>query len=306
MEDDLRARETPSSTALSSAQTEKTRLEIAALRRPWWQHPAFLATLAPTVLAVVALMLGVVTGYFDLEAKRLDLEKKTLAYDVRMFKAEKDSLEAQMRQIQAALSRSVEATTRFQATAESLEHRNSFLSSENARLTGIRDGLARDVALSRAKGVELVGLEGPIVRAASIGSAEGLGVARGIAVTISGFGFGDEVGRVYLRSTVLNYSESNGHVGFASVHCDGAPILPNEIEMWTSGLILISLDAQRLGDFQKGGTSGEIAAPRAGRSTERNVSGEMRYFEAMVQSTSGQHSPWAVVQGEMEPGDPGG
>jgi hypothetical protein len=66
---------------------EKLAAEIRELNRPWWQKAGYLGVLAPSTLALVTLLIGVYTGFF---------EKKRLENDIKQLKTEKENSEAQI------------------------------------------------------------------------------------------------------------------------------------------------------------------------------------------------------------------
>lgn len=65
---------------------EKLELEIAALKKPWWQTPAYLAAIFPTVLALASVLVAWSSGLLD--AKRSELEARRLKLEVEIDRFE--------------------------------------------------------------------------------------------------------------------------------------------------------------------------------------------------------------------------
>src|SRR5687767_2687642 len=57
---------------------EKLQLEIAELSRAWWKKPAYIGAALPTILALMTIVYGFVTGYFQSEFRRLQNDKAVL------------------------------------------------------------------------------------------------------------------------------------------------------------------------------------------------------------------------------------
>jgi hypothetical protein len=71
---------------------KKLALEIADLERPWWKRPTYILAALPTFLAVVALSVGFLNGFFSAQLTKLENQKHDLQVKVEEFEAEKDEL----------------------------------------------------------------------------------------------------------------------------------------------------------------------------------------------------------------------
>ncbi len=70
----------------------KLSLEIRELARPWWRKFSSYAALFPSILALIALIITLRTGYFDQERARFNAEKAELSFQIRVLNYTKDSL----------------------------------------------------------------------------------------------------------------------------------------------------------------------------------------------------------------------
>jgi hypothetical protein len=80
--------ETPSGTQTSTKdhlESEKLRLEIATLRRAWWQSPTLAATL---VASLVTICLSWAAGLFDLRRDQITLETNRARFERDQLKLE--------------------------------------------------------------------------------------------------------------------------------------------------------------------------------------------------------------------------
>jgi hypothetical protein len=67
-------------------QLKKLALEIAELERSWWKRPAYILGALPTLLAVVALSVGFVNGYFSAQLTRLENQRHDLEAQVKSLR----------------------------------------------------------------------------------------------------------------------------------------------------------------------------------------------------------------------------
>jgi hypothetical protein len=89
----------------------KLQLEIAELERPWWRKPPSLALFLPLVAALLSIIVGWRTGFFDnqrlvLEAQRHDLASQTreLRLEERGLQGKKAELTEQVKQLETTLA----------------------------------------------------------------------------------------------------------------------------------------------------------------------------------------------------------
>ncbi len=112
-----------------SLSRQKARLEIQEMARPWWQRPAYVAALMPTLLALCGLSWGFLSGYFQRENQLLELKKQNLVRDESDLKrsiADLKDRESQLLRERLAAQHEFEAdrqrlTAERQALAEQLE-----------------------------------------------------------------------------------------------------------------------------------------------------------------------------------------
>jgi len=88
---------------LTKEELERIKLqkEIQALERPWYQKPAYLATLIPITLAVLTFFGAILSGYFD--GERLRLKNEVEAYN--------DSIQVAMNSLQHFRSHLAKSTS---------------------------------------------------------------------------------------------------------------------------------------------------------------------------------------------------
>lgn len=71
-------------------ETEKLRYELRELQRPWWQR--HIVALVTAVVTILGSAYAVMSGFFDLESKRLEVNKALLQQDIAAFTMVRDSL----------------------------------------------------------------------------------------------------------------------------------------------------------------------------------------------------------------------
>lgn len=84
----------------------KLRSEIQEKNKPWAIRN--LAILIPSLIGFGTILTGIFTGYFNVEAKRLEIQKHDLVQDVQAFTEKKDSLNKkniELEQSQAILAK---------------------------------------------------------------------------------------------------------------------------------------------------------------------------------------------------------
>jgi len=97
---------------------EKLHLEIAQLRKPWWRKVGTYATLVPIMIAIVAMIQGLRSGFFDRQAQILELRERQLRIDVSVLERARDSISTLIE-----TARAVRARTRL--TTEDLRRTRS-------------------------------------------------------------------------------------------------------------------------------------------------------------------------------------
>jgi hypothetical protein len=74
---------------------KKLSLEIAELERPWWKRPSYILAALPTLLALTALSVGFLNGYFSASLTKLDNQKHDLQAEIKQFEETRKTLVAQ-------------------------------------------------------------------------------------------------------------------------------------------------------------------------------------------------------------------
>src|SRR5438067_5414016 len=87
-----------------SLQRKKLALEIAELERPWWKRPGYILAALPTLLATVALSVGVFNGFFSAQLTKLENQRHDLQAEVKEFETKRTSLSSQNQELQTAIS----------------------------------------------------------------------------------------------------------------------------------------------------------------------------------------------------------
>src|SRR5262249_17469768 len=82
----------------------KLALEIADLERRWWQRPVYILSALPTLLAIFALSVGFLNGFFSAQLTKLDNQKHDLEGEIREFERTRDDLRAQIEKARADLA----------------------------------------------------------------------------------------------------------------------------------------------------------------------------------------------------------
>jgi len=82
---------------------KKLRLEIADLERPWWKRPSYILAALPTLLAVVALSIGFLNGFFSAQLTKLENQRHDLQAEIRQFEDTRHTLVSQNEELQREL-----------------------------------------------------------------------------------------------------------------------------------------------------------------------------------------------------------
>src|SRR6266404_1210224 len=103
---------------------KKLALEIADMERAWWKRPTYILAALPTLLAVVALSVGFLNGFFSAQLTKLDNQKHDLEAQIREFQGTRNALTTENEKLrqefaskQEKLKRVVETAGRLNDTA---------------------------------------------------------------------------------------------------------------------------------------------------------------------------------------------
>lgn len=75
-----------------SLQLKKLTLEIAEMERLWWKRPTYILAALPTLLAIIALSIGFLNGFFSAQLTKLDNQKHDLEAQIREFQGTRNAL----------------------------------------------------------------------------------------------------------------------------------------------------------------------------------------------------------------------
>lgn len=87
-----------------SLQLRKLALEIAELERPWWKRPTYILAALPTLLAVVALTVGFLNGFFSAQLTKLENQRHDIESQIREFEGTRNTLVTQNQKLQNDIS----------------------------------------------------------------------------------------------------------------------------------------------------------------------------------------------------------
>ena len=99
---------------------KKLGLEIVELERPWWKRPAYILAALPTLLAVMALSVGFLNGFFSAQLTKLENQKHDLEAQVKLVGEERTALEAKTKKLADDYLKMNEALVK----AQKLQRRN--------------------------------------------------------------------------------------------------------------------------------------------------------------------------------------
>ena len=86
-----------------SLELKKLTLEIAELERPWWKRPAYILAALPTLLAMIALSVGFINGYFSAQLTKLENQRHDIEAQVKEFESRRDVLNSELAQVKLRL-----------------------------------------------------------------------------------------------------------------------------------------------------------------------------------------------------------
>ena len=114
-------------------QLKKLSLEIAELERPWWKRPNYILAALPTLLAIAALSVGFLNGFFSAQLTKLENQRHDLEAQIKDFEAKRDGLYKEYDDAKRDLdsTKAELEALRLRATPSELER--TFLARELAR-----------------------------------------------------------------------------------------------------------------------------------------------------------------------------
>lgn len=112
----------------------KLNLEVRDLSLAWWKRPSYLASLASVTAAVLGVLWGISTGFFDVSRRELDVRRRELLMDTAELRSLKDRMSVEfMRQ-----------KKRQETEIALLTRREHELSSQLTKVAESRDRTQRD------------------------------------------------------------------------------------------------------------------------------------------------------------------
>lgn len=82
-----------------SLQRKKLALEIAEMERRWWKRPTYILAALPTLLAVVALSVGFLNGFFSAQLTKLENQRHDLEAQIKEFETKRDALNVENKKL---------------------------------------------------------------------------------------------------------------------------------------------------------------------------------------------------------------
>lgn len=148
---------------IQDLQRDKLLLELGLLRRPFWHSSGFLGVVAATILAIATLSTGYLTGYFDVESKRLELDRSQLREDVNDFTVRKRVLEDSLTCLDSLFDVVLDSVVTLEDAREGLlvilESQTDSLETREIALAELRDDLLgiEEKRLSLERSVQSLG-----------------------------------------------------------------------------------------------------------------------------------------------------
>ena len=139
----------PHALELHNLELLELKLRIRDLQAAWWQRPAVLAPLATITAAILGLIWGISSGFFDVSRRELALSKRDLEIQTRELKENRDR---QSVMFHAAMTAQANEITRFRAEEATLQSEVRRLELHARNLRGMRD---RELLLFQAKEMTL-------------------------------------------------------------------------------------------------------------------------------------------------------
>src|SRR5258708_5713514 len=92
----------------------KLALEIAEMERSWWKRPTYILAALPTLLAVIALSVGFVNGYFSAQLTKLENQRHDIELQVKEVKAVREQITKEIQEESEKLAKIQEEFTKLQ------------------------------------------------------------------------------------------------------------------------------------------------------------------------------------------------
>lgn len=99
----------------------KLLLEIEQLQQPWWKKPTYILAALPTVLAFGTLLVGVLTGYFQATATKLENQRRDLEKQIEQFNVQKQELDRQVKELNERKEQATAATKEVEDRLNAIE-----------------------------------------------------------------------------------------------------------------------------------------------------------------------------------------
>ncbi len=101
----------PKDEIVTTAELERKKLllEIKDLERPFWKRPTYILAALPTLLAITALTVGFINGFFGAQLTKLDNQKHDLEAQIKEFEEKKAGLYSQNERLQHELKKKKDA-----------------------------------------------------------------------------------------------------------------------------------------------------------------------------------------------------
>jgi len=96
---------------------EELRLRLQDMRVPWWRRPSVTAPLATIAAATLGLLWGIVTGFFSVSLRELEVAKRELKSEIVELKARRDQQSIAHRNEKAGLVAEIELLRKRQRDA---------------------------------------------------------------------------------------------------------------------------------------------------------------------------------------------
>lgn len=114
----METEETATTEETAALERRKLALEIAELERPWWKRPSYILAALPTLLAVVALTVGFLNGFFSAQLTKLENQKHDIEAQVKEFEAKRTQVQKDYEELKQEVKRKSDD---LQRTKENLD-----------------------------------------------------------------------------------------------------------------------------------------------------------------------------------------
>jgi hypothetical protein len=191
-------------TQLARLTAEKLRLEIHSLSTPWWRTPANLGPVVTIAGAIIALVWGVASGFFDISRRELDVRRREVESDLRSLQERRDA-----------------QTRKFEAEAKLQRQVITNLRRETADRETIAVNLRAETELLKKK---LSELDQPILTSATVMQNSGMAT-----IDVGGYNFGSGHGSAHI-SLIANCPVHCVAVGNDKMNCESFVASGGDIE----------------------------------------------------------------------------